>query len=231
MDPSLLQNNSLSPRCCCCYCCCNHNLERERKKSKHVQFFILSVSAWRCFPQSSFTVWQRDAVSAGTLPRERWVPGAARPLMLLPPHCPYFLGALPQHTATARRNSGGEGGWLWLSTDGEFHGSKSHLDFFFFFFWKRRVCLGIKDVVSRGRLCRCKTRNCRFSFFFLFGLVGRCRGTNVGLVFQPGTVCKHGVRAPSTYRQSYCRPNCSPPEGYACGVRPRSHSPKLKQKP
>lgn len=150
--------------------------------------------------------------------------------MLLPPHCPYFLGALPQHTATARRNWGGAGRGCGCPLMANFTVLNLTL-IFFFFFWKRRLCLGIKDVVSRGRLCRLKTRNCRFSFFFLSGSVGRCRGTNVGLLFQPGSVCKHGLRAPSTYREPNCRPNCSAPEGYACGVRPRSHCPELKQKP
>lgn len=71
--------------------------KKRKEKSKHLQFFILSVSAWWCFPQSSFTVCRQDAVSAGTLRRKRWVPGAARPLMLLPAHCHGFLSHFTSH--------------------------------------------------------------------------------------------------------------------------------------
>lgn len=61
-------------------------------------FFILSAPAWWCFPQSSFMACQQDTMSAGTLCRRRWVPGAANPLMLVPPHCHGFLSHFTLHT-------------------------------------------------------------------------------------------------------------------------------------
>lgn len=74
-------------------------------------------------------------------------------------------GALPRHAAAGR----GCGRPLMAN----FTARNLTLIFFSFFFtfWGERLRFGIKDVVSCRRLCRCKTRKCRFSFFSLSGCV------------------------------------------------------------
>lgn len=46
-------------------------------------------------------------MSAGTLQRKRWVPGAANPLMLLPPHCHGFLSYFTLHTPSPNPQNNG----------------------------------------------------------------------------------------------------------------------------
>lgn len=92
--------------------------------------------------------------------------------MLLPPHCPYFLGALPQHTATARRNSGGRGGGCGCQLMANFMVLNLTLIFFFFFFGNVEFAWASKTSCRVDDFADAKLEIVDFLSFFSLGWWG-----------------------------------------------------------